>query len=149
MLIILEGCDATGKTTLAKFLAELYGAQVIHCTTDTPNTFEFFRDIIRASYNRNIIADRFCYGQFVYQEEEYRPLHEYGEPDSEYTALHNLELSMLDVDTRIIYCYADANTIQDRLISRGEISQIPVDTILNRYKDIFKQSLFTPILYKT
>ena len=39
MKIILEGCDGTGKTTLAKLLAEKYGLDICHCTAEDPKDF--------------------------------------------------------------------------------------------------------------
>lgn len=62
MLIVLEGCDGSGKTTLAKMLATLFDASIVHCTTKTPNDYEYFRRIIESSKTKNIIADRFAMG---------------------------------------------------------------------------------------
>lgn len=47
MKIILEGADGTGKTTLAKILAERYGLDICHCTQDDPNDFIFYQQSIR------------------------------------------------------------------------------------------------------
>ena len=57
MLIVLEGCDGSGKSTLARSLSRLLDAEIIHCSSTTPNTKEFFEEIIEASRTRNIIAD--------------------------------------------------------------------------------------------
>ena len=77
MLYILEGCDGSGKTTLANQLSKLLDAEIIHCSTTTPNDYEFFKRIAKNSRVKNVIADRFCYGQFIYQEEKDRPLRKY------------------------------------------------------------------------
>ena len=107
MLIILEGCDGTGKTTLANMLKPLLGAEIVHCTTQTPNTYGFFNNIIYAAQKKHIIVDRFCYSQFVYQEEEDRPLalHEIYPLDGDrrfvensYESLARLEIDMLQAD---------------------------------------------------
>ena len=55
MLIILEGCDATGKTTLANLLAPVLNATIIHCTAETPNDMQFFTNIAYAAANENIL----------------------------------------------------------------------------------------------
>lgn len=65
--IILEGCDGTGKSTLAeKIKAENpdIDFRIIHCTRHTPNNFGYFIDILRS--DENIIMDRSFIGQFIY-----------------------------------------------------------------------------------
>ena len=159
MLIILEGCDATGKTTLANMLAPLLNAQIVHSTAKTPNTYGYFEELLRASEHTNIIADRFCYSQFVYQDSEYRPLNPelYPKDNSnwlfyrcrnEWSVLYDLETQMLRYNTKVIYCYADADVIADRMIARGE-NPNGIDEILNGYKNLWTQTLIQPIWYKT
>lgn len=157
MLIIIEGCDGTGKTTLANMLKPLLGAEIVHCTTQTPNTYDFFDAIIHASLERNIIVDRFCYSQFAYQGEEDRPLnmhkvypideHERYVEDS-YEALQRLEVAMLHADVKLIYCTTTVNNICERIYDRGE-KPIPVEDILNKYEDLWKRTLIQPIRYAT
>ena len=43
MRIILEGCDGTGKTTLANILAFKYGLDICHCTASDPSDFQFYK----------------------------------------------------------------------------------------------------------
>lgn len=42
MLIILEGADGVGKSTIAKRLARILNARIIHCTKDTRTTLRIF-----------------------------------------------------------------------------------------------------------
>lgn len=155
MLIALEGCDATGKTTLAKLLAKLYNAEVVHCTAETPNTYDFFESILYAAEHRNIICDRFCYGQFVYQDEGDRPLAKwkvYSENEryveSSWETLQMLEINMLRKDVKVIYTWANPNTIADRMISRGENPK-DVGRILKGYEDLWSRTLIQPVVFKT
>lgn len=157
MLIALEGCDATGKTTLAKLLAKLYNAEIVHCTTETPNTVVFFEGLIYAAEHQNIICDRFCYGQFVYQDEGDRPLAMHklypvgGKEryvDSSWEALRGLEMSMLNHGVKVIYTWANPNTIADRMISRGENPK-DVGRILKGYEDLWSRTLIQPVVFKT
>jgi len=141
MLIVLEGCDGTGKSTLAKMLSQVLHADVLHCTTMTPNTFEFFEEIIEASKTRNIIADRFCYGQFVYQET--------GDRNLTLDQLYSLEVAMLAAGSRVIHVTAAENSIRKRLEARGETTELPIRSILARYKGVFKMSLMSIIEYDT
>ena len=137
MLYVLEGCDGTGKTTLAKRLAPILDAEIVHCTAETPNDYEFFSQIINAAFGKNIIADRFCYGQFVYQNPEERKLSQ--------EELFRLEAEMLNVGVKLIYVYAGTNTIMDRLISRGEKTVKSVDDIKQGFTEVLSRSILTPI----
>lgn len=142
MLIVLEGCDGSGKTTIANNLkAIMPDAEIIHCTTETPNTFDFFKGIILASKERDIIADRFCYGQFVYQTEAERHL-----TDEELCAL---EIGMMGAGAKVIHVTAPVNTIKERLSWRGEDTMHPVEEITDRYIDLFERTLIKPHLWWT
>lgn len=133
MLIVLEGCDGSGKSTLAKDLSKIIGAEVVHCSSKTPNTKEFFESIIEASKSRNIIADRFCYGQFVYQEEGERPLGGTKE-------LNRLEVTMLEAGAKVIFVTAPNEVIEERLASRNEIciNNLTVNDIQTRFWNLFQ-----------
>ena len=152
MLIILEGCDGVGKTTLAELLkSTINGSTIIHCNRETPNDMKFFKDIICAADGGTIIADRFCYGQFVYQNDDERPLN-YDPDECEwytgYKRLHELETHMLNyVDVKLIYVYSDADEIYKRATARGEI--IDADRILKKYKELWTKTLIQPIYFKT
>lgn len=157
MLIVLEGCDATGKTTLANLLAQTMNGTIVHCTTETPNTYHFFDALIYAAEHQNIICDRFCYGQFVYQDEADRPLamhklHPIDEHeryvDSSWETLHMLEMSMINKGVKVIYTWANPNTIADRMISRGENPK-DVGRILKGYEDLWSRTLIKPVVFKT
>ncbi len=135
MLIVLEGCDGTGKTTLANKLALILGAEIIHCTTKTPNTAWFFENIIEMSKTRNIIADRFCYGQFVYQEPEERKVTK--------DELYTLELDMMNAGARVIYVDASEADIKKRLNARGEVTTKPIGYIREKYESLWKESILS------
>lgn len=137
MLVVLEGCDGSGKSTLAKSLAKVLGADIVHCTSTTPNDMKFFKGIIEASKTRNIIADRFCYGQFVYQKEKDRPL-------GNIKNLHKLEVQLLKAGAKVIYVEAPLKEIENRLEERGEvlINCLTVSEVLYRFEDVLsKQSI--------
>ena len=131
MLIVLEGCDGSGKSTLARSLSMILDADIIHCTSRTPNDKKFFEGIIEASKTRNIIADRFCYGQFVYQKEKDRPL-------GSFQNLHQLEIKMLKAGVRVVYVEAPLDEVENRLKSRGEkvINGLTVAEVMVRFEDV-------------
>ena len=142
MLIVLEGCDGSGKTTIANNLkAIMPNAEIIHCTTETPNDFEFFKTLILASQNRDIIADRFCYGQFVYQKPEERKL----TPEQ----LYALEVGMISAGAKVIHVTAPVKTILNRLSWRDEKTMHPVSEITSNYITLFENTLIKPHLWWT
>lgn len=146
MLIVLEGCDGCGKSTLAETLEKVMGAEIIHCSQYTPNNYDFFHSIIEASKTKNIIADRFMYGQFVYQEEQDRPLshvHIYQGGKSALNNLHDLEIELLAAGGKVVHVVAPVEEIKDRLQERGEIviNGISVEDVVARYRGTFKNSI--------
>ena len=135
MLVVLEGCDGTGKTTLATRLAKVLNGEIIHCNTKTPNDYSFFEALILASKDKNIIADRFCYGQFVYQEEADRKLTK--------EQLYELEVLMLRENAKVIWVDAKLETIEERLDSREEklINGLTPAQVCDRYSELFGDSI--------
>lgn len=133
MLIVLEGCDGSGKTTLARSLAKILDADIIHCTSRTPNDKKFFEGIIEASKTKNIIADRFCYGQYVYQKKEDRPLGDYED-------LNYLETKLLAAGAKVIHVGAPPHEIEERLAIRGEklINDLTVGDVLYKFDELFE-----------
>lgn len=63
MKIILEGCDGTGKSTLAKLLADKYGLDICHCTQSDPADYDFYKQTARKD---NVVWDRHTLGELIY-----------------------------------------------------------------------------------
>lgn len=63
MTIVIEGCDGTGKTTIANILAKRYGCDVVHMTGDDPKDYEFYYHSLRKT---KVIYDRNAIGELVY-----------------------------------------------------------------------------------
>lgn len=145
MLIILEGVDGSGKSTIAEFLAGILGAKIVHCSMKTENTKEFFENILSASKKQHIIADRFCYGQYVYQDPEDRPM-------GDIKNLHSLELQMMtNYDVRVLYVTADTRVIETRLENRKEkiINGLTIDEVKFKYNQLFSETMMKPRVIKT
>lgn len=132
MLIVLEGCDGSGKSTLARSLAKILDAEIIHCTSRTPNDKKFFENIIEASKTRNIIADRFCYGQYVYQDKKDRPLGGYDD-------LNYIETKLLAAGAKVLHVGAPIEEIEERLAARGEklINGLKVGEVIHKFEEVF------------
>jgi thymidylate kinase len=63
MRIILEGCDGTGKTTLAKKLQERYGIDYVHVNRQDPTSYEFYNQTLSKT---DVIWDRHFIGEMIY-----------------------------------------------------------------------------------
>ena len=142
MLIVLEGCDGTGKSSIAKLIqAVMLDAEIIHCTAETPNDFKFFSKLIDIGQYRNIILDRGMYGQFVYQSPEDRKL--------SHKQLRSLEMRMLSTGAKVVHVTAMQQTVEDRLNNRSEVPMHTVSVLLSRIDDLFEKSLMPVITVDT
>ena len=142
MLIVLEGCDGTGKSSIAKLIqVVMLDAEIIHCTAETPNDFKFFSKLIDIGQYRNIILDRGMYGQFVYQSPEDRKL--------SHKQLRALELNMIRTGAKVVHVTAMKQTVEDRLNSRSEVPMHTVSVLLSRFDDLFEKSLMPVITVDT
>lgn len=128
MLVVLEGSDGAGKTMLSKILSHVLDAEVIHCTRETPNTYGYFADIIEMAKKRNIIADRFFWGQFVYQSAEERKINP--------TQLKDLEKQVHEGGGSIILVTAPEDVIVHRLNARNEIPSKPVQVLQDGFEEL-------------
>lgn len=141
MLIVLEGVDGVGKTTLATLLSKTMNAGIIHATRETPNDWDWFSEIMDLAKEKNIIADRFFWGQFVYQSQNERKL--------TYSQLHELEQRLTREGGQLIYVTADPADIKARLGARAEVLSLPLDTLQARYKFRVYTSECPVVIYNT
>lgn len=108
MNIVIEGCDGTGKSSIAKHLCERFNLTYWH--ESTPQNLYYYTRCLEYG---GFVFDRFCFGQFVYNTPEERKL----TPE---------ELSKLvtevfaQTDTILLFVDAKTDTIINRLIQRGE-----------------------------
>ena len=134
MNIVIEGCDGTGKSTIAKHLCERFGLHYWH--ESQPRTFEEYRQMLLSG---GVVFDRFCFGQFVYNPPEEQLL--------SFEELKTLVHQIFPVTgTILLYVDAHTDTIISRLLKRGEGSEeiIPEMTkylknIRGTYKSIFNK----------
>ena len=141
MLIVLEGIDGAGKTTLASLLAETHSAGTIHATRETPNTWAWFNEIMDVAKDHNVIMDRAFWGQFVYQEPEERKLTN--------EQLHELEHRLSQEGGKLIYVTAADEDIHTRLGARAETLSLPLDTLKTRYSLLVDCAHCEVITYNT
>ena len=125
MNVILEGPDATGKTTLAEKLKKKYGMSVHHSTTKTRNDLAYHIDLL--DYRTNTVFDRFSVGEYVFPKI-------YNRPDKlaaeDFTTIDKRIID--NNDMFIIFVCSDLSILNERLIARGEDSYIPEMAEQNR-----------------
>ena len=141
MMIVLEGIDGVGKTTLANLLSKTYDAGIIHATRETPNDWAWFNELMDLAKDRNIIMDRSFWGQFVYQEPDERKL--------SWEQLHELEHRLDQEDGKLIYVTANPSDIIERLKGRAETLSRPLDLLKERYEAVILLSECPVIIYNT
>jgi thymidylate kinase len=68
MLIIIEGPDGAGKTTLAESLSEMLNARIVHFGTDkeSKTLINKYTEIMLSSQNENLIIDRLWISEMIY-----------------------------------------------------------------------------------
>lgn len=144
MLIVLEGCDGSGKSTLVDLLKNLADeteyVEVIHATRDTPNDMEWFMSIMDRAKGHIIIMDRAFWGQFVYQKPNERKL--------SFNDLSILERRLAE-EGKLIYVYSPERVITRRLRNRNEIPSLPVKSLLRKYKTMCKYARCPVIWYNS
>lgn len=133
MLIILEGVDCSGKTTLAMALSEMLDLDIVKgssfeqsdCTKD-----ELFTKFMELSKLDNVILDRFIYSNEVYASEY-----------EDFAILNDTQRRAIEDEIRdkaiVVYLYADKTDLLDRFNARGDdyVTIDRFDSLLERYSE--------------
>lgn len=110
MKIILEGCDGSGKTTLAKLLANECGLDYCHCTASDPGDFEFYSNTARKD---NVVWDRHTIGELIYP-------HVFNRPAQITTEDARIVLAKARSEgAKVFVLTASMDVIKERLNKRG------------------------------
>ena len=141
MMLVLEGIDGTGKTTLANQLSATYNAGIIHATRETPNDWDWFSELMDVARDRNLIMDRSFWGQFVYQEPEERKL--------SWEQLQELEHRLAQEGGKLIYVTATDEDIRTRLGARAETLSLPLEVLKARYELLVLNADCEVVTYNT
>ena len=108
MNIVIEGCDGSGKTAIANLLAKQLGLNYWH--ESAPRTYQEYCQMLEFG---GTVFDRFCFGQFVY-----------NQPDERKMTENELQMLIHEIfpktNTLLIYVNCPTDVIIDRLIARGE-----------------------------
>lgn len=118
--IILEGADGTGKTTLAKILADKYGLDVCHCTQHDPADYNFYRQSVRKN---NVVWDRHTIGELIYPQ-VFSRYAKIGTEDAR-LVIHYAK----EEGTKIFVLTEDLELIRKRLDERGTENKKIIENI--------------------
>lgn len=116
MIIILEGPDGSGKTTLANKIKDQTGFMLLHRSHQTDSNaeslFDEYAQVIKAG--KNCIMDRGWYSEMVYG-----PVMR-GASAITYPQMYELERLLAKNGALIIHCTAPEATLWKRCLRRGE-----------------------------
>lgn len=144
--IIVEGCDASGKTTIQEVMMEIIRHSfIVHTSAPTKgNSKEYFSSLLDKLMefmdiiNQPIFLDRFHIGELVYGS-IFRPetIDEVVEK-----RLYDMENNLLRQDVKILYVTASPETIVKRIQNRGDwyVKVSDVEDILARYEKALAKS---------
>lgn len=117
MIIVVIGCDATGKSTRCEELSKETGYPVIHMDKPEPG---YDRRKMFSDYKKLIeMSDNVIFDRFFYCEEVYGPI---MRDKSAISLQHHVALEQLlrDKGVRLIYCWDYAEAIYKRFQKTGE-----------------------------
>lgn len=142
-MVIVEGCDATGKTHLVNSLKEALGWRTIKDSFNR-NGIPSYLDFVLQNPEHNIIADRFLYGEYVYP-----IVKRDGRPPLRREEQHLIERVLLMQPSVLIYCETHRDRIADTFDTRGEdfVTKADIDLILELFNERYELSLLPKMRY--
>lgn len=146
MIIILEGPDGSGKTTLAQQLSRQTGYPIIHRSQpkteeEKKNMMGEYLQTIRS--NKNAIFDR-CW----YSEMAYGPVMR-DKTVITYPEMYSLERMLAKSGALIVYCTGSEPTLWMRCTKRGEdyiTSRDKFKAIYSNYEEIMNAPHYVPVV---
>lgn len=132
MIIVLEGCDAVGKTTFANMLAEKTGYEIVKGSSfeiSELGAFGMYEHMWELLDRDNIIIDRFLYSNLVYGSLYNYPM---MQPVQYFSLVQKLNRTSL-----VVYLHAHQHIIAERMTNRGDdmIKVEDIGKILDRYNN--------------
>lgn len=116
MLVILEGLDATGKSTIARRLHDEHGFEVIHKGPPTLPAVEEYTKSLESYWGNNVhvVCDRWHLGELVY------PLSRSRSTDLTLAGFAEIEDFLLSVGAVLVYTLASQELQRSILLNRKE-----------------------------
>lgn len=144
-MIIIEGCDGTGKSTLAHKLALELSLEYTKENKPLYDGFNYYLDRSLDTNLDNNILDRFHLGEYVYPQikiqENRKPL--------TFPQIHLIENVLLSKGTILILADTSKDFILNTFRTRGEeyVFENEVDKIVELFNEVYEQSLLPKIKY--
>lgn len=146
MLLILEGPDGSGKTSLANKLSKQTGYNILHFSKpeteeEKDRMYEMYEELIVC--NRYAILDRSWYSEMVYGAVM---------RDSSYISfdeMYQLEQILADIGALIIYCTGPREVLWRRCTKRGEdyiTSMNKFNQIYDKYEELMSLDHIVPVV---
>lgn len=145
-VLIFEGCDASGKTTIQEILREIIRhAFLIHTSAPVKgNSKEYFYNLLdkltdfAGIINQPLFFDRFHVGELVYGS-IFRPE---TIDDAVKEKMFRLEERLAEREAKMVYITASPDTIVNRLKKRGDwyVQPSDVQRILDKYEQMLAKS---------
>ena len=135
--IIVEGCDATGKTTLIQELHKQLGFDIVKgsdfsiAEKGVVSMFEYMKEV--AATPTNLIIDRDFISNLVYA-----PLYDKNMLTDE---MVNELIKMKSNHSIVIYLHGSLSTITERIVKRGDeyVKTEHLQDIINRYHSVVER----------
>lgn len=143
-IIIIEGENCTGKTTLANYIVDNFQYEYIKCSQPKGDAYLEYKKIIsELDENKNYVIDRFVYGEMVYG-----PIYR-GKSDIDNAKLYEIE-QMIYSKAVLIYCYDTAKNISKRFIEEKEefAEQDKIQQTLDLFNKVIKYSMLPVYKHK-
>ncbi len=144
MIIVLEGGDKNGKTSLARHLVKKFNAEYIHFSAPKGSPYDEYMGFINGcDPEKSYVVDRFHVGELVYGE-LYR-----GKSKLSLEQLWYLDLALQARRGILIHCATDEETVKLKFLEdKEESSKLEdVSTILKMFEQKVKLSLLRRINY--
>lgn len=114
-IIILEGVDKTGKSTLAKQISESTGYPMVHLGVP-PDGLDYQGHLIKLvkQHPDGVVFDRFHWGDYVYNGLAG------ADRKMDWAQFDELEQLLLNLGAVVIYCHATGSELKRRFTSEKE-----------------------------
>lgn len=142
MIIVLEGENKTGKTTLATYLVQKHGFEYIKCSQPKGDPYVEYMKILKKierKPGKKYVIDRFLYGERVYG-----PIYR-GKSMIDDNKQRNIELKLMSLNTLLIYCHDTVKEIAARFDKEGE--EFAVKSKIKEALRLYKETIEKTVLH--